>query len=104
MQANGLAPELLDSGADVDVTDEGGGTPLGAAAIGGQAETVDLLLASGADVNRKDDRGWTPLHWAAHNGDPGIVGKLLEKGAETDVAGEDGVPVVRSVVRGEMLG
>ncbi|MBS1706788.1 MAG: ankyrin repeat domain-containing protein [Armatimonadetes bacterium] len=48
---------LLDAGADVDTTQDGGFTPLMGAAQNGNQEIIDLLLARGADSTRKDDNG-----------------------------------------------
>ena len=53
--------ELLEKGADADAEDSNGETPLVAAAAGGDALIVKLLLDHGADPSRRD--GWkrTPL-------------------------------------------
>jgi ankyrin repeat protein len=64
----------------------GGWTGLHAAAQGGHAAVVDLLLARGADVNaREAGDNTTALHWAAARADLAIVRALLDAGA--DVAG-----------------
>jgi ankyrin repeat protein len=44
---------LLESGAQPDLEDEGGQTPLSRAVNGGSAAIVQLLLAKGAKVNYK---------------------------------------------------
>ena len=54
----------LADGADVNVKDKVGGTPLHHAAFNGHKEIVELLIANGADVNAKNNGGKTPLDWA----------------------------------------
>ena len=45
-----IARVLITHGADLNVKDECGDSPLKMAAIGNHLDTVDLLIASGADV------------------------------------------------------
>ena len=52
---------LLDNGADVNVKDEYGSTPLHDASLGKHNEVVELLISRGADVNAKRKDGDTPL-------------------------------------------
>jgi ankyrin repeat protein len=60
-------------------------TALGAAALWGQREIVDLLLEKGADVNRTDmEGGRTPLHQALIGGEGEIAERLLQAGAGAD--------------------
>lgn len=55
------AKVLLKHGADINITDKSGGTPLHFAACEGSRKIARLLLAGGANVNAKDDEGRTPL-------------------------------------------
>jgi ankyrin repeat protein len=55
-----LTELLLDSGADANATQEGGFTPLHAAAQHGDVELARLLLARDADPNAVTDDGRTP--------------------------------------------
>ena len=50
---------LLDSGADVDGSVDGGRTALMTAAMFNRTEIVDLLLDRGADIDRRDVTGHT---------------------------------------------
>lgn len=54
--------DLLDSGMQVDATDEFGRTALILAAMGGQLEVMQFLIERGSDVNfRAQESGMTPL-------------------------------------------
>ena len=74
----------LELGADPNVVNDKGFTPLHAAAYGDQVESVAALLAAGADVSRltKDGRRYTALHYAALNGYSRVVELLLDYGAD----------------------
>ncbi|TYZ57817.1 hypothetical protein PybrP1_005537 [[Pythium] brassicae (nom. inval.)] len=87
---NGLVhviPELLAcGGADVDVTDKDGATPLSVAATNGLADAVDALLLAGADINSRTYCLATPLYVASEMNYEEIVELLLRGGALTDYA------------------
>ncbi len=55
---------LIAAGADINVKNRGGGTPLYDAAFRGRKEIAELLIAKGADVNAKGVDGITPLDLA----------------------------------------
>lgn len=55
---------LVDHGADVDVKDDKGKTPLHCAAVRAYLEGMHVLLENGADVNAVDNEGNTPLQLA----------------------------------------
>lgn len=65
---------------------------LHAAARGGQAEAVRLLLDRGAPVNVPDERGRTSLHFAAEHNRPEVITLLVQAGHEVDVSGRGVVP------------
>ncbi|MDR2170042.1 MAG: ankyrin repeat domain-containing protein, partial [Planctomycetaceae bacterium] len=56
-----LVRNLIRAGADVNVKDNNGATPLHDAAERGRPEMLTILLEAGADVNAKDIHGMTPL-------------------------------------------
>jgi ankyrin repeat protein len=55
---------LLAKGAEVNLGDKDGNTPLHWAAARGQVEMTELLIARGADMNAKTRFGCTPLRGA----------------------------------------
>ena len=57
----------LAAGADVNMKDDWGKTPLHKAAAYGGKEVTELLIDAGADVNTKNDEGRTPLDLAIQN-------------------------------------
>jgi uncharacterized protein len=59
---------LLDRGADPNVADRSGMTPLIWAALGGRDEAIHLLLVRGANPRVKDRHGRTALEWAEMQG------------------------------------
>ena len=74
---------LVRAGADVNLADSGGGTPLSHAAIEGHREAVIALLVARAAVNIADINGRSPLYYATQKGHVDIL-KLLIK-AKRDV-------------------
>jgi ankyrin repeat protein len=77
---------LLKRGANINIVDEDGSTPLMYALLHENNNAVKILVANGADVRRAGGIwGHTPLHLAAMNGDPDIVKLLLERGARINV-------------------
>lgn len=79
----GLIPKLIADGADIEVTDRTGRTPLHyAAQYGRNADLVKALLAAGADPGARDENRQTPLHRAAAFSDNAdVLEALLEAGA-----------------------
>jgi len=74
--------KLLKEGADPNVRDEEGRTPLHHAVKDNRLDIVKLLVESGADVNAPDNYGLTPLHYAVHCGYEKLVDFLLRHGAD----------------------
>ena len=73
---------LLDKGINLDVGGDGGQTPLHCAAIGGQLNTIKLLLKFDPQLELRNMYGGTVLGqtlWsAAHGGDPILYGEIIE--------------------------
>lgn len=59
-----IAKALVAAGAEINLAQQGGWTPLHAAAFHGHAPLVEFLLAHGADVHLKADNGQTALAMA----------------------------------------
>jgi ankyrin repeat protein len=70
------------SGADVNLRDARGSTPLMHAAAVGSIEAMKLLLKAGADVNAKNGLDTTALIWGAL--DPAKVKLLVDAGANVN--------------------
>ena len=81
---------LAELGADLNLRENRGYTPLAVAAIDGKAEAVRQLLSAGADANVTDNAGGTPLHHAAVRGRAEIVQMLLDGGADPGFRNSDG--------------
>ncbi|MBI4699077.1 MAG: ankyrin repeat domain-containing protein [Nitrospirae bacterium] len=93
LTANDLSQirDLIDAGADVNITADNGATPLFRASYNGYTEIVKLLLAAGAEVNAvRKDNGATPLLFATQQGHAEVVKLLLEANAGVNDASKDG--------------
>ena len=79
---------ILKAGADLNHPAENGGpSPLWAAAFSSHTDIVQFLVEEGAEVNwQSEDRG-TPLYAAVSKNGTGIVRLLLEHGADANLKG-----------------
>ncbi|GIC88875.1 uncharacterized protein Aud_005277 [Aspergillus udagawae] len=77
-----LCDLLIDGGADLNVRDNEGRTPI----FSLDYAKVQLLLRRGAQVNIKDNNGYTPLMWVAglECSRPQLIQLLLDNGANPD--------------------
>jgi ankyrin repeat protein len=71
-----------------------GNTPLCAAILKGDVDTVKKFIEYGADVNERSN-GMTPLMFAARYNKVAIVKLLLEKGADKAVKDEKGNTAIK---------
>lgn len=72
---------LVVAGANPNVQNEDGESPLMVFSSFGPLERVRKMVESGAEVNHQDSQGATALVWAASNNESEIVEYLLSKGA-----------------------
>jgi ankyrin len=84
---------LLEKGANINVRNSEGATPLHQAAGGGSANIVKWLIENGAEVNALDNKLQTPLHctatYAGYKGEE-VVKILLGNGADPSIKNIDG--------------
>lgn len=71
-----IARLLLDNGAEANARQEGGFTPVHAAAQRGDVELTQLLLERGADRSAATDDGRTPAHFATEGGHEELAARL----------------------------
>jgi len=89
-----LVKEALRYGAEINVIDEYGFTPLIEAAVADNVKITELLLQNGAAVNLQDMLGSTALHWAAENNNLAIAKLLLAKNANPNSFNLSGQPLL----------
>ena len=90
---------LLAAGADPNVADDCGGTPLHNV---GHAECVDLLVDAGTDLEARDGEGKTPIYVAASPpADHELVMRSADRGADLVNTGEEPGLVRRVVAEAE---
>ena len=78
---------LVRKGANMDLVNCEGTSPLMVASEGGSTQVVELLLNSKASVNLADKRGFTAAHYASINGHCNALVTLLERGADINREG-----------------
>ena len=76
---------LLKAGAEVNICNEDGHTPLSIASYTGKAKLFDMLLETGADMKMKNILGRTALSYAAKYGSVDCVRRLLKAGADVNM-------------------
>jgi len=103
---------LVDYGANVNVTDFQGRTPLHLAVSAlEECRTFDecrfcfdmirFLIERGAVVNVSDENGTTPLHLASELGNEDVVSLLIENGASVDTQDNEGETPLFCAIRAQ---
>lgn len=77
-----FARVLLEAGANPNLPNDGGDTPVSRAAATGNLEMLDLLLAAGGDPHHVSEDGTTPLYQALMNPDTACARRLLTYGGD----------------------
>ncbi len=85
------AKELLEKGADANVSDNTGTTALMRAAQMGYIRVVKALLKSGADANKANTYGNTALLFAVQFDNRGIAMMLVDAGADVSASNNAGL-------------
>jgi ankyrin repeat protein len=88
---NGLSPKVyLTHDGELQVSPEGGFTPLLFAAQQGDLDSARLLIEAGADVDYATEEHGNALLLASANGHEDLALYLLDKGADPNIAAGDG--------------
>src|SRR5260221_13393911 len=82
---------MLQRGANPNVTDGAGRTPLGYAAAFGNSAMLKLLLEAGARADYRDSFARTAPHWAAETGQAGSIRPLRAAQAPGEAAARQGI-------------
>ena len=83
-----LAKLLIENGADIKLRNNKGNTALHEAVAKNNIKTVELLIDKGVDVNVRNNFGQTPLHKVKYRKE--IAKLLIEKGADVKVRDNKG--------------
>ncbi len=78
-----IARALIAAGAEVNVKQAGGFTPLHSAALTGRLPLVRALLDAGADAAARTDSGQTPVSLAASKNHNNVIALLRQRGAKS---------------------
>ena len=81
---------LIAKGANVNLRDARGVTPLVAAVTANFIEGVELLVSKGARLDESNNAGETPIITAVHNRNLALMRILLKAGADPDRADNSG--------------
>lgn len=91
--------QLISAGADVNLPEPDGTTPLLWAVYNVSPALVDMLLAAGADPNTPNALGITPLLQASRYGNAEMISALIAGGATLNISGLDTEPVLLAAAR-----
>ena len=90
---------LISVGADINIRNQRGDTPLFDAAYAGDTSIVRLLLEADAEINSMNNFGQTPLIRASRKGHVDIVQLLLSEGADPNLCGDDEWPPLMKAIQ-----
>ena len=82
---------MVKQGADVNMRDDYGRTPLHIASAENHNIDMRVLIDLGADINAQDNQGRTPLMYAAADGKRNAVALLVSKLANVNIEDVDGM-------------
>ncbi len=82
---------FIEKGAEIDLQNDKGVTPLMSAASSGNIEAVQALMTKKANINLQNNDGDTALHVALNQESEDIALALVKAGAKVDIANNNGV-------------
>ena len=86
-----MVKQLLAGGADINVKDADGNTPLHMAVLFRRSENLDEILAFNPDIDAKNKEGFTPLLLAVQRmGNEEAIKYLIQNGASLDITDPQG--------------
>lgn len=92
---------MVERGADVNVRNDAGQTPLMIAAMQRDSEKlIELLIFQGADIRARDKGGMTALMYAAAKGELQNAEQLLQLGIDPDIKDNSGKTVTDYAMAG----
>jgi len=95
--------QFLADGADINMRDAQGRTPVMAATRGNQIETVRALIRAGADINIRDNRLDNPFLYAGAEGLLDILNLAIDAGADTQLTNRfGGTALIPAAERGHV--
>jgi ankyrin repeat protein len=91
---------FLQKGADLNIRDAEGTSPLDEAVWNGSLDTVAILLAHGARLNEAETKtGATPINEAAYRGNTRVVQYLLQFHPDLDIRDREGYSPLENAAR-----
>ncbi|XP_054163045.1 ankyrin repeat, SAM and basic leucine zipper domain-containing protein 1-like [Oppia nitens] len=76
---------IIESGGDVNMTDNSGNTALIYAAKSGMAGLTQKFIDSKADANHRNNDGWNALHWSVREGHGKVIARLLDSNCDINL-------------------
>lgn len=98
-----IVTDLLDSGADIHMTNVDGNTALWLSCFGGNTEIIKLLIAKGIEIDTLNVNGVTPLMYASSSGRDEIVSMLVDAGADVRIKNPDDFSALDLAVTPQIL-